>query len=109
MQIIYQIIASYFEDDCADELTNAPVLTAILEKEGLASQPAILRFFNRMDEDTLKQLDQSAESKTSGRRPVLQQRCRSIHDPTFAGIPEQLSIASIIFTRGQRLCVPKSL
>lgn len=58
MHIIYQSTASYFEDDCADELTNDPVLTAILEKEGLGSQPTISRFFNRMDEDTLKQLDQ---------------------------------------------------
>lgn len=58
MQIIYQSTASYFEDDCADELTNDPVLTAILEKEGLGSQPTISRFFNRMDEDTLKQIDQ---------------------------------------------------
>ena len=36
MQMIYQIIAAYFEDDCADELTNDPVMTAILEKEALA-------------------------------------------------------------------------
>lgn len=32
MQVIYQIISAYFEDDCADELTNEPVMTAILEK-----------------------------------------------------------------------------
>lgn len=58
MQLIYQIIASYFEDDCADELTNDPVLTAILEKDSLASQPTLSRFWNRMDEDTLAQFDQ---------------------------------------------------
>lgn len=57
MQLIYQIIASYFEDDCADELTNDPVLTAILEKKTLASQPTLSRFWNRMDKDTLAQLD----------------------------------------------------
>ena len=55
MRVIYQIIGSYFEDDCADELTNEPVMTAILEKEALASQPTLSRFFNRMDEDTLSQ------------------------------------------------------
>lgn len=55
--MIYQIIASYFEDDCADELTNDPVFNAILDKNGLASQPTLSRFFNRMDEDTLEQLD----------------------------------------------------
>ena len=57
MQMIYQIIAAYFEDDCADELTNDPVLTAILEKDALASQPTLSRFWNRMDKDTLSQLN----------------------------------------------------
>lgn len=57
MQVIYQIIAAYFADDCADELTTDPVLRTILEKESLASQPTLSRFWNRMDEDTLKQLD----------------------------------------------------
>ena len=57
MQMIYQIISAYFQDDCADELTSDPVLTAILEKRSLASQPTLSRFFNRMDEDTLIQFD----------------------------------------------------
>lgn len=43
MQMIYQIIVAYFEDDCADELANDPVLTAILENENLASQPTLSR------------------------------------------------------------------
>lgn len=58
LQMVYQTIAAYFEDDCADELTIDPVFTAILEKETLASQPTISRFFNRMDESTLEQFDQ---------------------------------------------------
>ena len=58
MQVIYQIISSYFEDDCADELTNEPVMTVILGKDALASQPTLSRFFNRMDGDTLSQLNQ---------------------------------------------------
>ncbi len=57
MQVIYQIINAYFEDDCADELTNEPVMTAILDKDVLASQPTLSRFFNRMDEDTLAQFN----------------------------------------------------
>jgi hypothetical protein len=57
MQVIYQIISAYFEDDCADELTNEPVMTAILDKDVLASQPTLSRFFNRMDGDTLEQLN----------------------------------------------------
>lgn len=48
MQMIYQIISAYFEDDCSDELTLDPVFNAILEKNGLASQPTLSRFFNRM-------------------------------------------------------------
>ena len=61
MQMIYQIIAAYFEDDCADELTNDPVFTAVLEKECLASQPTLSRFWNRMDEDTLHQIEEINE------------------------------------------------
>ena len=57
MQVIYQIISAYFQDDCADELTNEPVMTAILDKDALASQPTLSRFFNRMDKDTLEQLN----------------------------------------------------
>ena len=57
MQVIYQIISAYFEDDCADELTNDPVFRAILDKKALASQPTLSRFWNRMDEETLVQLD----------------------------------------------------
>lgn len=57
MQVIYQIIAAYFEDDCADELTNDPVFRAVLDKDALASQPTLSRFWNRMDEDTLSQLE----------------------------------------------------
>ena len=58
LQIIFQIICGYFEDDCADELSYDPVLTAILGKNRLASQPTLSRFFNRMDNDTLEQFYQ---------------------------------------------------
>lgn len=57
MQMIYQIISAYFEDDCADELILDPVFNAILEKDGLALQPTLSRFFNRMNKDTLIQFD----------------------------------------------------
>ena len=53
--MIDMIIAGYFEDDDADELTNDPVFKFVLEKDALASQPTVSRFFNRMDEDTLNQ------------------------------------------------------
>ena len=44
MQMVYQIFAAYFEDDCADELTMAPVFNAILEKNAPASQLTLSRF-----------------------------------------------------------------
>lgn len=53
--MIYMIIAGYFEDDASDELTNDPVFKSVLEKDALASQPTVSRFFNRTDEDTLNQ------------------------------------------------------
>ena len=56
LQMIYMIIAGYFEDDTSDELTNDPVFKSVLEKDTLASQPTVSKFFNRMDEDTLNQL-----------------------------------------------------
>lgn len=55
LQMIYTIIAGYFEDDASDELTNDPVFKSVLEKDSLALQPTVSRFFNRMDEDTLNQ------------------------------------------------------
>ena len=70
MQMIYQIISAYFEDDCADELTIDPVFNAILEKNSLASQPTLSRFFNRMDEDTLLQWSVPSRSSAFSRSPV---------------------------------------
>ena len=57
LQMIYQVISAYFQDDHADELAFDPVFQTILDKESLASQPTLSRFFNRMDEDTLIQFD----------------------------------------------------
>ena len=67
------IIAGYFEDDASDELTNDPVFTAVLNKDALASQPTVSRFFNRMDEDTLNHF------LTIGR--ILRKRVYSIQMP----------------------------
>ena len=55
MQMLFQIFSAYFADDCADELRDDPVFTAILHKPALASQPTLSRFHNRMDGDTLDQ------------------------------------------------------
>ena len=58
LQVIYQVLARYFNDNDADELTDEPVLNAILDKDGLASQPTLSRFFNRMDDKTLEQFNE---------------------------------------------------
>ena len=57
LQTMYQIFAGYFEDDRADNLRNEPVFTACLEKDKLASQPTMSRFFNRLDEETVEQFN----------------------------------------------------
>ena len=41
LQMIYMIMAGYFEDDASDELTNDPVFKAVLGKSTLASQPTV--------------------------------------------------------------------
>lgn len=57
LQKIYQQLAGYFADNDSDELTDDPVFTNLLDKDSLASQPTMSRFFNRMDDITLMQLD----------------------------------------------------
>ena len=71
--MIYMIMAGYFEDDSSDELTNNPVFKTVLEKSALASQPTVSRFFNRMDEDTLKQFQEINQ--------ILRKRLYSIQIP----------------------------
>ena len=58
LQVIYQVLGRYFNDNDADELTHEPVLKAILDKDVLASQPTLSRFFNRMDDGTLEQFNE---------------------------------------------------
>lgn len=64
-QLVYQVIAGYFNDNDADELTNEPVFKNILEKEALASQPTLSRFWNRMDEKTVEQFEEIITSMRS--------------------------------------------
>jgi hypothetical protein len=71
--MIYMIMTGYFEDDASDELTNDPVFKAVLEKSALASQPTVSRFFNRKDEDTLKQFQEISR--------ILRKRIYSIQMP----------------------------
>lgn len=58
-QKIYQLIAGYAQDDAADELTNDPVFTKVIDTDALASQPSLSRFYNRFDDDSIEQLNQA--------------------------------------------------
>lgn len=58
LQVIYQVLGRYFNDNDVDELTHEPVLNTILDKDSLASQPTLSRFFNRMDDKTLEQFNE---------------------------------------------------
>lgn len=73
LQKIYQVIAGYFQDDDSDELTKDPVFNSILDKEALASQPTMSRFFNRLDEDTLNQFEEIHK--------IIKQKIYSIKNP----------------------------
>ena len=73
LQMIYMIMAGYFEDDASDELIKDPIFKAVLEKSALASQPTVSRFFNRMDEDTLKQFQEISQ--------ILRKRIYNIQMP----------------------------
>jgi hypothetical protein len=56
IQKMYQHVAGYHADDHADELRYEPVLTTVLGKEALASQPTISRLNQKLDKNTMKQL-----------------------------------------------------
>ena len=58
LQMLYQITAAYFQDDHADALRYDPAITAAVGKDVLASQPTLSRFHNRLDENTLAQLEE---------------------------------------------------
>lgn len=73
LQKIYQQLAGYFTDDDSDELTTDPIFTNLLNKDTLASQPTMSRFFNRMDDITLMQFDWILY--------LLRKRIYSIHKP----------------------------
>ena len=73
LQMLYQITAAYFQDDHADALRHNPVMTAVLEKSSLASQPTLSRFHNRMDETSLMQLQEIHR--------ILRRRAYSVERP----------------------------
>ncbi len=58
-QKLYQIIVGYAEDDAADQLTNDPVFTQIVDSDVLASQPSLSRLYPRFDDQSIKQLNKA--------------------------------------------------
>lgn len=56
-QLVYTTIAGYFNDDDSDALRNDPVLNAVLDKNGLASQPTISRNITDCTEEDIKLLN----------------------------------------------------
>ncbi|WAH36187.1 transposase [Alicyclobacillus dauci] len=57
LQKLYQHIAGYHTDDHADDLAVEPLLTMLLGKESLASQPTLSRFNDKADIATAKSLE----------------------------------------------------
>ena len=57
LQMLYQITGAYFQDDHADNLRKDPIINAAIGKSALASQSTLSRFHNRMDEQSLHQLE----------------------------------------------------
>ncbi|WAH38849.1 IS1380 family transposase [Alicyclobacillus dauci] len=57
LQKLYQHIAGYHTDDHADDLAVEPLLTMLLGKESLASQPTLSRFNDKADIATSKSLE----------------------------------------------------
>ena len=75
LQMLYQITASYFQDNHADALRNDPIFTAAVGKGVLASQPTLSRFHNRLDKNTLSQLEEMLR--------ILRSRVYSIEKPGY--------------------------
>jgi len=73
LQMLYQITAAYFQDDHADALRYDPAITAAVGKDVLASQPTLSRFHNRLDENTLAQLEEIQR--------ILRSRVYSVEKP----------------------------
>lgn len=73
LQMLYQITAAYFQDDHADALRYDPSINAAVGKDALASQPTLSRFHNRLDENTLTQLEEIQR--------ILRSRVYSVEKP----------------------------
>jgi len=50
------LIGGYQTDSSADVLTKDPIFQSLLAKEQLASQPSISRFWDRLSQENISQL-----------------------------------------------------
>ncbi len=83
----------YEKDDYADELTNDPVFKSVLEKDALASQPTLSRFYNRMDDtDRRTQRAGSAEQETLKQFTAINQK---MHDLVYSVCPPEYILFDI--------------
>lgn len=57
LQKIYQTLAGYYTDDCADALRHEPLFTEVLGKNFLASQPTLSRLNSRLTAETVSELE----------------------------------------------------
>lgn len=84
IQKIYQQVAGYHTDDHADDLCYEPLLTAMLEKERLASQPTISRFNEKATIVTAKSLEKVNEV-LQGRVYAIEPRDQFVMDLDSSG------------------------
>lgn len=73
IQKIYQMLAGYYTDDCADSLRYEPLFTEILGKDFLASQPTLSRLNTRLTDATAEQLEKICH--------ILQERIHAYEKP----------------------------
>ncbi|WAH38753.1 IS1380 family transposase [Alicyclobacillus dauci] len=72
LQKVYQHLAGYHTDDAADDLAVEPLLTALLGKERLASQPTLSRFNEKADIATalsLERVNETLQRRVYAARP----------------------------------------
>ncbi|WP_380029545.1 transposase, partial [Effusibacillus consociatus] len=84
VQKIYQHVAGYHTDDHADDLCYEPLLTAMLGKERLASQPTISRFNEKATIATAKSLEKVNEL-LQGRIYAIEPRDQLVMDLDSSG------------------------
>jgi len=84
LQKIYQHVAGYHTDDHADDLCHEPLLTAMLAKKRLASQPTISRFNERATMATAKSLE-NVNEVLQGRVYTIEPRDQFVMDLDSSG------------------------